>query len=281
MGAHNKPSTTALTHKVGAVSFSDYSKLKTLYLPANATNNSAKSMYDAATGAVYVVPAGMVFIAGLVSFYLDYKYCAGRIGEGIMLNGQISREQMCFGTGTTFPDQLEQIGVFRNVADGGGYVNAESSSGFSLRTPTFLYGVEMLKTPAMTVQFDVGGYLVTNYAKLKVLTLPGTATNSKKRTFHDAATGLNYAVPSGKIFIAGQINYWIDYASTVGYIGWSTNVDVTPTRKIFSCGMGGITIKNQHVFGVFPATKYITAYASSGFGIRTPCHLFGAEVDEQ
>lgn len=279
MATHEIPSLTVLTHKIGAVSFSDYSKVKSLYLPSDARDASPKSFFDNATGAVYIVPAGKVFIAGLVSYYLDYKYCAGRIGEGTTLNGQISREQMCFGTGTTFPDQTEQIGVFRNVADGGGYVNGESSSGHKLRVPTFLYGIEMLKTPAMTVQFDVGGYLLTDYNDLRVLYLPGTATNNSRKTFHDVRTKANYQVPAGKVFVAGMIAYWIDYASTVGKIGWASSLDSRPTRDIFACGLGTVTVRIQHIFGIFPSEKYINAHASSGFGIRTPCHLFGAEID--
>lgn len=281
MGVHSIPSTTALTHKIGAVSFSDYSKVKMLYLPFDARDDSAKSMFDSSIGAVYRIPEGSVFIAGRISFYLDYQDCSGRIGEGMTLNGQISREQLSFGTGTQFPDSIEILGVFRGQSGGvGGYVNAESSSNFSLRVPTFLYGVEMLIAPAMTVQFDVGGYLVTDWNDLKVLYLPGTATNSSQKAFHDVVTGDDYTVPAGKIFIAGLIAYWIDYASTVGKIGWhASNPDVQPTRDVFSCGLGTITPRVQHIFGIFPAGSYINAYATTGFGIRTPCHLYGAEVD--
>ncbi len=264
-----------LIHRIGAIRIGDYSKVKTLYLPADAKDSAAKSFFNNATGAVYVVPTGKVFIAGGVSFYLDYKYCAGRIGEGTGLNGQITREQMCFGTGTTFPDSVDQLGIFR----AGKYVNAESSSGFSLRVPTFLYGVEVEETPEVTVQFDIGGYISTDYTNLRTLYLPGTATNNSRRTFHDVRTKANYQVPSGKVFIAGQIAYWIDYASTVGKIGWATSLDVRPTRDILSCGLGTITIRTQRVFGIFPTETYINAYASTGFGIRTPCHLFGAEID--
>lgn len=264
-----------LIHRIGAIRIGDYSKVKSLYLPANATDSSAKSFFDNATGAVYIVPTGKVFIGGMVSYWIDHKDTAGRIGEGTALNGQISREQMGFGDGTTFPGSVDQLGVFRT----GKYVNAESSNGFSLKVPTFLYGIEIEETPEVTVQFDIGGYISTDYTNLRVLTLPGTATNTTRKTFHDVRTGGDYSVPSGKVFIAGQIEYWINYAGTMAKIGWSTNPDENPTRDIFSCGLGTDTIRTQRVFGIFPSDKYITAEGSDGFGIRQPCYLFGAEID--
>jgi len=275
MGSHTKPTTTALIHRVGALSFSDYSKLKTLYLPADATDSDPKSMYDLSTGAVYMVPAGYVFIAGLVSCYLDSATTKGRIGEGTSQNGAISREQLCFGKGTTFPGTSSILGIFR----AGKYVNAESTSGFSLRRPTFLYGVEVLITPAITIQFDVGGYLCTDYNKLKVLKLPSGATSSNPKTFHDVETDADYVVPVGKVFIAGYISYYIDYASNRGIIGESDSADTAHSKEIFCCGEGGTCVKEQVVFGVFAAGKYVTAESSSGFELRTPTYLYGVEID--
>jgi hypothetical protein len=275
MGTHTIPTTTSLVHKIGAISFSDYSKLKVLYLPANATDSSPKSLYDLDDSEVYTVPTGYVFIAGLVSCYLDHATTKGRIGESTSQDGAISREQMCFGKGTTFPATSPMLGVFR----AGKYVTGESTSGFSLRTPTYVYGIEVLATPAITVQFDIGGYLCTDYSKIKILQLPADASSSSPKTFHDVTTGADYQVPASKVFIAGYISYYIDYASNMGIVGESDSADSAHSKEIFSCGEGGTCVKEQEVFGVFAAEKYVTAESTSGFSLRKPTFLYGVEID--
>lgn len=275
MGYHTIPTTTALTHKVGSVSFSDYSKLKVLYLSANADDNTPKSMNDVETGAAYQVPAGYVFIAGKVSHYLDWNTVAGRIGEASSSGGAITKDVLAFGTGTTFPGTNNVIGVFAATK----YITAESSDNSkSLRTPTLLYGVEVLVVPAITIQYDLGGYLSTNYSEIKLLKLPANATDSSPKTLHDT-DGNNYVVPASKVFIAGMVQYYLDSASNKGRIGESNSIDGAITREVLYFSKGGITVGMQDVLGTYREGKYVTGESTSGFGLRTPTFLYGVEID--
>jgi hypothetical protein len=275
MGTHIKPTTTALTHKIGCVRFSDYSKLKVLYLSANADDDTPKAMYDVETDAAYQVPAGSVFIGGRVTHYLDFDVTCGRIGEAATSGGAISKDVLAFGTGTGFPDTSDVIGAFASEK----YVTAESSDNSkTLRTPTVLYGVEILSTPAITIQYDIGGYICTDYNDLKLLVLPADASDSSPKTLHDTS-GDNYVVPTGKIFIAGMVLYYLDYASNRGRIGESDSADGAISREVLHFSKGGTTVGMMDVLGTFEAGKYVTGESTSGFSLRKPTYLYGVEID--
>lgn len=269
--------TQEIQHRVGVLRVSDMSYAKTLYLSADATDASAKSMYDITTDAVYVVPAGKVFLVGGVSYYLDHGYNRGRIGEGEALNGQITKDQICFGNGQIGGGNGGYPGIFT----AGTYVNAESTGNYSLRVPTLMYGVEVSIVPEITVQFDIGGYICEDYTKLKTLICFDEPTSSSRKTFHywDGDSWENYQVPGGKIFIAGAISYWTDYATNNGIIGESDEADSTITKRLFMCGNANVNVGVQEVYGRFSATKWVTAQTSSGFSLRTPTYLYGAEIN--
>jgi hypothetical protein len=275
MGIHIIPTTTALIHKIGGVNFSDYSKLKVLYLSANADDDEPKAMYDVTTDAAYQVPATSVFIGGRVTHYLDFNTTCGRIGEADTSGGAISQDVLAFGEGTTYPGTSNVVGKFAASK----YITAESShNSQQLRTPTILYGVEVLAVPEVTIQYDVGGYLCTDYSKLKLLVLPSDATDSDPKTLHDTA-GVDYVVPTGKVFIAGRVLYYLDYATNRGRIGESTSADGAISREVLSFSKGGTTVGMADVLGTFRAGKYVTGESSSGFGLRKPTFLYGVEID--
>jgi len=277
--------TQEIQHKIGVLRVADMGYAKTLYLPADATDASAKSMYDVSTSAVYVVPAGKVFLAGLVSAYIDHGYNRGRIGEGTSVDGQITHDQMCFGSGAVVLDASTPAfgGAFAcpGVFTAGKYVNAESTGNYSLRKPTMLYGVEVSIEPEITVQFDIGGYICEDYNELKLLICTDQPTNSAKKTFHywDGDSWENYQVPAGKVYIAGKVCYWIDYATNRGIVGESDTVDATLTKDVFAFAKGAITGQMEDIYGRFAATKYVNIVATTGFAIRTPTYMYGVEID--
>jgi hypothetical protein len=275
MGNHTIPTTTALTHKIGCIEFSDYSKLKVLYLSANADDNSPAAMYDVETSAAYQVPAGSVFVGGRVTHYLDFDVTCGRIGEAATSGGAISKDVLAFGTGTGYPDTSDVIGVFASEK----YITAESSDNSKqLRTPTVLYGVEILSTPAITIQYDIGGYVCTDYNDIKLLILPADATDSAPKTLHDTS-GADYVVPENKIFIAGMVLYYLDYATNKGRIGESDSADGAISREVLHFSKGGTTVGMMDVLGTFRAGKYVTGESTSGWGLRKPTYLYGVEID--
>ncbi len=269
--------TQEIQHRIGVLRVADMSYAKTLYLPKNATNSSAASMFDTATGSVYIVPAGKVFLAGMVSYYIDHGYNRGRIGEGTSLNGQISKDQMCFGNGAIGGGSDACPGVFT----AGKYVNAESTGNYSLRTPTLLYGVEVSIEPEITIQYDIGGYICEDYNNLKTLICTDNPTSSAKKTFHEwnGSSWVDYDVPVGKVYIAGKISYWTDYATNKGIIGESDSVNSTITKQLFLCGNANIYAGMQDIYGRFAAGKWVTAKTSSGFSLRSPTYLYGVEID--
>jgi len=277
--------TTETQHHIGCLIVSDMSYAKTLYLPADATDSSAKSMYDVETGEAYIVDTGKVFLAGLVSCYLDHGYGRGRIGESTSLNGQITHDQMCFGSGATSPDASTPAfgGTFAcpGVFTAGKHVNAENTGSYSLRTPTFLYGVEVSIVPEITIQFDIGGYICEDYNELKLLICFGQPTNNTKFTFHEwnGSSWVNYDVPESKVYIAGKVSYWIDYATNRGIIGESDTEDATLTKNVLCFGKGWITGQMEDVYGRFTAEKWVNIVATTGFAIRTPTYLYGVEID--
>ena len=132
-------------------------------------------------------------------------------------------------------------------------------------------------TDDVTVQFDIGGYICEDYQELKVLWMPDQPTSSAPKTFHDGAT--NYQVPADHVYIAGKISYWTDYATNRGIIGESATADAAHSREVFLCGDGTINTAMEDVYGVFNATKYVTAETSSGFNLRKPTFLYGVEID--
>jgi len=218
-----------------------------------------------------------------VSYYLDHGYNRGRIGEGIALNGQITHDQMCFGNGQIGGGNASCPGVFT----AGKYVNAESTGNYSLRTPTMLYGIEVTVdedgaiTDELIVQFDIGGYICEDYTKLKTLICTDDPTKSAMKTFHEwnGSSWVDYDVPADKVYIAGAISYWTDYATNNGIIGESTSVNSTLSRQVFMCGNANINSGFQEVYGRFTAKKWITAMTSSGFSLRRPTYIFGVEID--
>lgn len=277
--------TQEIQHRIGCLRVSDMSYGKTLYLPSSATDTAAISMHDVATSAAYVVPTGKVFLAGLVSCYLDHGYCRGRIGEGTANDGQITHDQMCFGSGATLPAASTPAfgGTYScpGVFNAGSYVNAESTSSAELRTPTFLYGVEVSIIPEITVQFDIGGFICEDYTLLKPLICFSQPSNTTKYTFHEwnGSAWVNYDVPTGKVYIAGKVCYWIDYAANRGIVGESDTEDATLTKDIFCFGKGWITGQMEDVYGRFAATKWINIVATTGFEIRLPTYIYGVEID--
>jgi len=272
-------------HHIGCLIVSDMSYAKTLYLPADATDSAAKSMFDVSTGEVYVVPTGKVFLAGLVSCYLDHGYGRGRIDEGTALDGQITHDQMCFGSGATSPDASTPAfgGTYNcpGVFTAGKYVNAESTGSYSLRTPTFVYGVEVSIVPEITIQFNIGGYICEDYNELKLLICFGQPTNNTKVTFHEwnGSSWVNYDVPENKVYIAGKVSYWIDYATNRGIVGESNAEDATLTKNVLCFGKGSINGQMEDVYGRFTATKWVNIVATTGFAIRTPTYMYGVEID--
>ena len=277
--------TTETQHHIGCLTVSDMSYAKTLYLPTDATDAAAKSMYDVATSAAYVVPAGKVFLAGLVSAYIDHGYNRGRIGEATASNGQITHDQMCFGSGASTLDVSTPAfgGTFScpGVFTAEKYVNAESTGNYSLRTPTFVYGVEVSIVPEITIQFDIGGYTCEDYNDLKLLICFDQPTNNAKKTFHEwnGSSWVNYDVPAGKVYIAGKVCYWIDYATNRGIVGESDTEDATLTKNLFAFAKGSINGQMEDVYGRFAATKWVNIVATTGFAIRTPTYMYGVEID--
>ena len=266
---------TILEHKIGCIYFDDYSKLKVLYLSANADDDTPRAMYDVATEAAYQVPTGKVFIAGRVTHYLDFDTVCGRIGEAATSGGVISKDVLAFGVGTGFPGTNDVIGVF----SAGKYVTAESSDNSKqLRTPTVLYGVEVDETPEVSIHYSIGGYQSTDYDEFKLLILPANATDSAPKTFHDTS-GANYQVPANKVYIAGIVVYYLDYASNRGRIGESTSADGAISREVLNFSKGGTTVGMMDVLGTFRAAKYVTGESSSGFSLRTPTYIYGVEID--
>lgn len=273
----------ATQHRIGCLIVSDMSKAKTLYLPANATDSVAKSMYDTVDGAVYTVPANKIFLAGKVSYYLDDGYCRGRIGEGTAVNGQITHDQMCFGNGGVGGGTNSCPGVFTENK----YVNAESTSGSSLRTPTFLYGIEVevnaegVIQDDITIQFDIGGYICEDYRKLKTLICTDQPTSSAKKTFHEwnGSSWVDYDVPPNKIYIAGSISYWTEFSSTIGIIGESNSADDSLSVQVLICGNATPNSGFQEVYGRFRETKWVTAKTGDGTSLRRPTYLYGVEID--
>lgn len=265
-----------LEHEIGGLTFDDYSKLKILYLSADADDATPRAMYDVATDAAYQVPEGKVFIAGKVAHYLDFDTVCGRIGEAATSGGAITKDVLAFGTGTGYPGTNNVIGVFAATK----YITAESSdsSGKYLRTPTLLYGVEVAVLPKVNINYSIGGYKTENYNEIKLLILPSDATDAAPITFHDT-DGDNYVVPTGKVFIAGIVSYYLDYATNRGRIGESNGVDGAISREVLYFSKGGTTVGMQAVLGTFRAGKYITGESTSGFGLRKPTYLYGAEID--
>jgi len=275
MGLHIVPTTTSLVHRVGGVSFSDYSKLKVLYLTANADSNEFKAFNDVSTGSAYQVPAGYVFIAGRASHYMDFADVCGIVGESTTSGGTITKQVLAFGEGTTYPGTNDVVGWFASEK----YVTGSSSyNGKYMRTPTLIYGVEVLSTPAITIQYDIGGYLETDYNKLKLLVLPANATDAAPKTFHTVA-GANYVVPENKVFIAGRVCCYLDYATNKGRIGESDTVDGAISREVLYFSKGLLTVIMMDVMGTFTAGKYVTGESTSGFSLRTPTYLYGVEID--
>lgn len=264
-----------LEHEIGGLAFDDYSKLKVLYLSANADDDTPKAMFDVETEAAYQVPTGKVFIAGKVSHYMDFDTICGRIGEANTSGGAISKDVLAFGTGTTYPDTNSVIGVFS--ADK--YITAESSDNSKqLRTPTLLYGVEVATSPEVNINYSIGGYKTKDYSEIKLLMLPSDATDAAPKTFHDT-DGNDYVVPTGKVFVAGIVCFYLDYATNRGRIGESDSADGAISREVLYFSKGGITVGMQDVLGTFRAGKYITGESTSGFGLRKPTYLYGAEID--
>lgn len=245
--------------------------------PENLTSLTVDGSFLKMHNGTYTVPAGKVFLVGGVSYYLDHGYNRGRIGEGTALNGQITRDVLCFGTGTIGGGNDSVPGVFT----AGKYVNAESTTNYSLRVPTLVYGVEVSTTPEITTQFDIGGYICEDYNELKTLICFDDPTSSARKTFHywDGDSWENYQVPTGKVYIAGAISYWTDYATNKGIIGESDAVDSTITKQLFMCGNANINSGFQEVYGRFTAGKYVTAQTSSGFSLRKPTYIYGVEID--
>ena len=276
--------TSETQHRIGCLIVSDMSYAKTLYLPSDATDSSAKSMYDTADSAVYTVPTGKIFLAGKVSYYVDHGYNRGRIGEGTSSNGQISYDQMCFGNGTVGGGNASCPGIFT----AGKYVNAESTGNYSLRVPTMLYGIEVSVdgegtiTDDVTVMFNIGGYICENYTELKTLICIDEPTSSSPKTFHEwnGSSWVNYDVPTSKVYIAGAISYWTDYATNNGIIGESATADASLSRQVFMCGNANVNSGFQEVYGRFVAGKWVTAKTTSGFSLRTPTYIYGVEIDE-
>lgn len=277
---YSPPVAAKATYKIGCLSISDTSETKSLYLPADASDISAKSMYDSADSAVYTVPSGKVFIAGKVSYYLENAsgYSRGRIGETATADAQIAKHVMCFGNGKVGGDFNDCPGVFA----AGKYITAECSGSNNLRVPTMLYGIETDVIPAGTVEIEIAGYTLTDYTKLRLLVLIAQPTSSLKYSFEyfdGSDWNSDYTVPTGKIFIAGKISYWTENAAANALIGESATADGAIAKKIFSCGNASVASSFADVYGVFAASKYVTAILVGSNTLRSPTYIYGVELD--
>lgn len=267
-------------YRIGCLSISDKSESKTLYLNADASDSAAKSMYDSADSQVYTVPVGKVFIAGKVSYYLENAsgYSRGRIGETAAADDQIEKHVMCFGNGKVGGDFNDCPGVFAATK----YITAECSGSNNLRKPTLLYGIETDIVPGGIVEFNLAGYTLTDYTKLKLLVLLNQPTSSTKYSFkHFDGSDWNsdYTVPAGKIFLAGKVSYWTENATASGLFGESATANGTISKQVFACGNSSVASDFKDVYGVFAASKYVTAQVIGSNALRAPTYIYGVEID--
>jgi len=137
---------------------------------------------------------------------------------------------------------------------------------------------------AREYEFSIGGVNFNGHDKIKTLTLDANAYNDHPSTLHDASTGDDYQVPTGKVFISFQALVWLQQIAMVGRIGESTGADgvIDATGEVLKLANGTLLPFMTDCIGVFSADKYITAESDSGssnYTIKSGSVLYGIEVD--
>lgn len=131
-----------------------------------------------------------------------------------------------------------------------------------------------------TYEFSVNGVNFDGYENIKMLTLDGNAEGDDPITLHDA--GVDYEVPTGKVFIAFQALVWLEQIAMVGIIGESGTADTAHSKEVLKLGNGTQVPFMTDCYGVFTAGKFITAESDSNsdnYTIKSGSALYGVEVD--
>ena len=130
-------------------------------------------------------------------------------------------------------------------------------------------------------EFTINGVNFNGYAKIKSLTLDSEAKDNVPITLHDG--GVDYQVPSTKIFIAFQAMIYIYNASEMGRIG---EADVKYgdgagiTKEVLKLDNGTNLPFMTPCVGVFGSGKFITAETTSNsVAMKVGSILYGVEVD--
>ena len=133
---------------------------------------------------------------------------------------------------------------------------------------------------ALGYEFTINGVNFNGYAKIKTLTLDGNAEDDDPITLHDE--GVDYVVPTGKVFICFQALVWLQQVQMIGRIGESDSADGAITKEVLKLSQGNTLPFLTNCHGVFTAGKYITAEtdsASDNYTIQSGSVLYGVEVD--
>jgi len=145
--------------------------------------------------------------------------------------------------------------------------------------PTLLEAIETA-VAALGYEFTINGVNFNGYANIKMLTLDGNAEDDDPLTLHDA--GVDYEVPTGKVFIAFQALIWLQQTAMVGRIGESDTADTAISKEVLKFSNGTVLPFMESCIGVFAAGKFITAETDSSndnYTIKSGSVLYGVEVD--
>lgn len=122
---------------IEGINFNDYTKIKTLWLPSEATS-SAKVNFQV-DSSDYVVPGSHVFIAIRFTGCIEGVDTVARIGEGAS-GDDITKDVLSLGVGTGKPFMENVLGVFAATK----YIKARTDHGSNgLKANSALYGIEV------------------------------------------------------------------------------------------------------------------------------------------
>lgn len=137
LGSSGPTSTPPYAFSMAGVNFTDYSKIKTLWMPSEANSANIKNFQD--DGSDYTVPADHVFIAVRFAGSVEGVDTMCRIGEGLV-GGDIVKDVLSLGVGTGKPFMENLVGVFAATK----YIKAKTDhSTNGLKANSALYGIEI------------------------------------------------------------------------------------------------------------------------------------------